>query len=105
LSKQQQTIGIIAKPDMKTVERGKHDTPNTQMHQRSSSFLGTGVIVMAFNTTFKFYWWRKPEYPEKTIGLQQVTDKLYRIMMYRVHLAVNGIQIHTVSGDGHLLHR
>jgi hypothetical protein len=25
----------------------------------------------------QFYWWRKPEYPEKTSDLLQVTDKLY----------------------------
>ena len=24
----------------------------------------------------KFYWWRKPEYPEKTTDLSKVTDKL-----------------------------
>jgi len=25
----------------------------------------------------KFYWWRKPEYEEKTTHLSQVTDHLY----------------------------
>ena len=36
-----------------------------------------------------FYWWRKPEYPEKTINLTN-----YHIMLYGVYIATNEVQTH-----------
>ena len=32
----------------------------------------------------RFCWWRKLEYPEKTIDLSQVTDKLSHNVVYRI---------------------
>ena len=47
----------------------------------------------------QFYWLKKSEYPGNTTDLLQVTDKLYHIILYGVHLAMSGVQTHAVSGE------
>ena len=41
----------------------------------------------------RFHGWRKSEHPGKTTDLSQVPDKLYHMILYRVHLAWSGFEL------------
>jgi len=56
------------------------------------------VLNAAFNNNYAIAWWsvllvEKPEYPEKTTDLSQVTDKRIHIKLYRQlsNVKFNGI--------------
>jgi len=44
-NKKYHTVGKVTKSDRNVVERGKTDTINTQIHDRSLSCFGTGTLI------------------------------------------------------------
>ena len=62
------------------------------------------MVRMVFDATWifqlyggdQFHWWRKSEHSENTTELSYVAEKLYHIMLNRIHLTTSGIRHHNL---------
>jgi hypothetical protein len=59
-------------------------------------------ILTQLSTIFQLHRGRSVLLVEETTDLLQVTDKLYHIILYRVHLAISRIRTHNFSGDRYI---
>ena len=83
-----------------TASTGKHNT-NSYMKGLGFRWLTPLSTMFQLYRGSQFYWWRKPEFPEKSTDLPQVAYKFYRIMLKRIHFAMSGIRTHNISGNSH----
>jgi len=61
------------------------------------------IVHLYHGGQFNYYW--KTKCLEKTTDPSQVTNKLYHIMLHRVHLVISRIRTHNLSDETHLLHK
>jgi hypothetical protein len=91
---------ILCRSDLDKTNYDEQEVILTDGNSYTIRIMWLCIMIMVFNATLndislyrgaQFYWWTKPEDPEKTTDLSQVTDRLYHKMWYRVHLSMNGV--------------
>jgi len=76
---------------------------STKISALNMSFMMVGLwCLIPLSTIFQlyrggqFYWWRKPEYPEKTTDLSHVTDVIYQQLRYSYEKSILTKQINDI---------
>ena len=70
-----------------------HRKIKIEQHELSENCLKIYIGIFQLYRGGQFYWLRKTGYPEKTTDMSQVADKLYHIMLYRVHTVLAGFEL------------
>jgi hypothetical protein len=83
---------------------------NVQILIKGTAFKGLGLwCLVPLSTIFQFYrggqfyWWRKPEYPEKTTDTESHWQTLWHNVVSSTP-RLSGIRTHNFSDDRHWLH-